>query len=238
MDSKMVTCYRGLFCREGQSVEKLLRANEKKCKENENVQIEVRYPQHNLSVEEVVELVKSSKERLGPENNATFVTTDITYAETYATDYSSDKNIREGAVLKCRLDKDLLRVDGRDFLYSFHLFELSDCNLAILAKAYGDKIIEYGRALEQFVGGDLSKVFTFIDYITLDTTIIDAHLKSDTVIAGRYCRYFKNSFVYNGPILENDIVEIKKYEGILHQISHNSSLDDIIMGNLRRRTSY
>lgn len=229
-NSNMEIFYRGLYCNYGQSVQELIDENKNRCKLNySNQYLSEKMEQHNLTVTEVIELAKNSKERWESEAKPIFITTDTVYAENYATEGAN----HTGVVLKYRLDKKKIRVDGRDFLYSIYLYELSDNDLEVLKRCYGKKIIEYYKGLKQLKGCSCDKIFTYLDYITFDTEIINAHIKSNTIIGGRYGRNFKNSFIYYDKILESDIVDIIQYkQGI--PISHNRNDAEIDIIKLPR----
>lgn len=134
-----------------------------------------------------------------------FVTGDMTYASRY----SSGGGMLTGMgdfplIATLNLKKERLALDPVDFLYSLGYCyqrkktqqrqEMRDQFKNQLVGAYGEKILDYLEEISLHYEKDGFDIHYVIDYMIMDTTLIQAHLNSTTLIYGKGSTQFKNSF--------------------------------------------
>jgi hypothetical protein len=191
---------------------------------------------HNLSVDEIEKKIllephdierynRNSKDNL---DLGKYVTGCILGASVYSHD-SSEK--QEHVIVELETNLDNVFIDGRDFLYNAFPKLIKQDNIAInlknnLVDAFGIKIIQYVEMAKQlekdqhFDVKESDKLWRLIDYICLDTDIIQSHWENKGIlIQGRFSTRFFSSFAVIGGIKPEMIIDIRKSEPINRQTS-------------------
>lgn len=128
-------------------------------------------------------------------------------------------------IIEIDIDKSLLSIDGKDFLYT--AFQGSDPVKArpILEKCFGSAILKYAN--RAWSSNNQSFRIAQCDLAIQDIEVIEAHHASKTVIAGRAKTIFRNAFTIKLSILPASILSVCS-PNMLSPIPH----PDIYLNNI------
>jgi hypothetical protein len=148
----------------------------------------------------------------------TFASTgDYETALYYACKHNRVAECTEGVVIEFTVPIDRVFVDGRDFLYTvFQGFDSRDKSEKhkeevknILKRIFGSGILPYVNELFKTSHENQSRRIALVDIIINDRRIIVAHKKNRIWINGRYGTWFRNSFLVEGKIPPEDVVNVE-----------------------------
>jgi hypothetical protein len=189
---------------------------------------------HNLSVDEIKKLILDEPHDIERYDRNT---KDILNVGKYLTGcvlgasiYSFDNNKKEhNVIIELESDLNQIFIDGRDFLYNSFpkLIKLSSIDPNFknnLEVVFGYKILQYLEIAKElniakeFEAIESNKIHRLIDYICMDTDVIQSHFKNkDILIQGRYSTRFFSAFAVIGGIKPEMVIDIRKSDSINRQ---------------------
>lgn len=186
-------------------------------------------PHHDFTPKEVCERAIEEKARDGTISRderlcgefAIFVTGDITYACQYLNGEGLFTDKGDHPLLATlKLKKERLALDPIDFIYSLcyrylkknpqEQKEMCAKFKDLLVGAYGEKILDYLEEISLHHEKKDLDIHYVVDYMIMDTTLIQGHLNSTTLIYGKGSTRFKNSFQLIGGGMPEEFFRLDK----------------------------
>lgn len=149
--------------------------------------------------------------------NTFAATGDYNSALFYACKHNRTEENTEGVIIEFNVSLNRVFIDGRDFLYSVFQWynrqnkgEMNKKHIKqILIKIYGSGIIPYVNQVFKTPYENQNRRIALVNVAVNDKKCVISHKKNKIWINGRYGTWFRSSFLIEGKIPPDDIVNVE-----------------------------